>query len=49
MDFSGLGYCTGKISFKFVSVAAERLRALESFRAQFWPEQCVLKPHCPAL
>lgn len=44
MDFSGLGYCRGKISFKFVSVAAERLGALESFRVQFWP-----KPHCPAL
>lgn len=29
MSFPGLGYCKGKISFKFVGVAAERLRALE--------------------
>lgn len=29
MDFPGLGYCRGKISFEFVRVAAERLGALE--------------------
>lgn len=29
MDFPALGYCRGKISFRFVRVVAERLRALE--------------------
>lgn len=28
MNFPGLGYCRGEISFEFVRVAAERLRAL---------------------
>lgn len=29
MDFPALGYCRGKILFRFVRVVAERLGALE--------------------